>query len=499
MAPTILATTSKAASPVVAPDISGACRPGASQPRLLPPQPPGYPPPPHPSEKRQLHFRVASFNLGISQAMIKEDPQVMEEHVQSVCGRIVTGWNTDLFFGCKVGGARGGFKKTERKVHDILRKSFNGNLDGPFADKYSVHECDNFIAVFGFERDVSVCLHGTPKKCKFEADGDADAVIACFDLQPRGVSEPEVHLVVGNLHIDCGSIPGKKQRIVQELRDKLEKYSAPSRDISVVRLIVGDDNLSTEEVQMALQQRKDADPLWTVTTSSYELPGDHMAVSGAIGIRCPIKIGKSFSKERFMCLEEHDVVAVDFFLSADPLFATDQSAEDGTDADDLSSRADWDNSTQEETRESSPESEGESGDKDTRQSTAAAHEEMQEFWTLHYGTDCDQSVLEVLNRLLFMKRKRGAVTDASRHGLAFASQEETWRAIKRVLDRRQKYLERIGINEVNHHMNEEQKAEFCKLEREVFHTSGEQKKRQASDRKTYKNGLPQKAGEKKTE
>ena len=333
-------------------------------------------------------------------------------------------------------------------------------------------------------------------RCKFEADGDADAVIACFDLQPRGVSEPVVHLVVGNLHMVCGSIPGTRQRIVQELRDELEKYSAPRPDISVVRLIVGDDNLSTDEVQMALQQRKDTDPLWTVTTSSYELPGDHMAVSGAIGIRCPIKIGKSFSKERFMCLEEHDVVAVDFFLPADPLFATDQSAEDGTDADETSFSANWDNSTAETARESSPESEGESGDKDTRESTAAAHCEMQEFWTLHYGTDCDQSVLEVLNRLLFMKRKRGAVTDASRLGLAFASQEETWRAIKRVLDRRQKYLKSIGINEVDHHMNDEQKEEFCKLEREVFHTSGEKKKRQASDRDTWRK-MQQKAGEKK--
>ena len=132
-----------------------------------------------------------------------------------------------------------------------------------------------------------------------------------------------------------------------------------------------------------------------------------MALSGAIGTPCPVSIGKSFSKERFMCLEEHDVVAVDFFLSADPLFATDQSAEDGTDADDLSFRADWDNSTQEETRESSPESEGESGDKDTLQSTAAAHEEMREFWTRHYGTDCDQTVLEQVGRLLFLKRKRG--------------------------------------------------------------------------------------------
>ena len=128
-----------------------------------------------------------------------------------------------------------------------------------------------FIAVFGFDGDVSVCSHGDPKKFTFDADGDVDAVIASFDLQPRGVSEPVVHLVVGNLHMVCDSIPGTRQRIVQELRDELEKYSAPSRDISVVRLIVGDDNLSTDEVQMALQQRKATDPLWTVTTSSWEL------------------------------------------------------------------------------------------------------------------------------------------------------------------------------------------------------------------------------------
>ena len=91
------------------------------------------------------------------------------------------------------------------------------------------------------------------------------------------------------------------------------------------------------------------------------------------------------------------------------------------------------------------------------------------------------------------------MTDASRLGLASASQEETWRAIKRVLDRRQKYLKSKGINEVRHPMNDEQKEEFCKLERAVFHKSDEQQKRQESDRNTYKNGLPQKAGEKKAE
>ena len=128
--------------------------------------------------------------------MIKEDPQVMEEHVQSVCGRIVHAGNVDLFFGYKVGGAREGFQKTGRKLHDILRKSFNGNLNGPFGDKYSVHECDNFIAVFVIEGDVSVCLHGTLKKFTFDAEGDAGGVIACFDLQPRGVSQHVVLVVV---------------------------------------------------------------------------------------------------------------------------------------------------------------------------------------------------------------------------------------------------------------------------------------------------------------
>ena len=103
-------TASKAGSLVVV-----FCRPGAPQPRLLLPQPPGNPPPPHLLEKRQLHFRVASCNLVIHQAMIesgKAKPQVMAEHVQSVCGRIVHAGNVDLFFGCKVGGARGGFHKT---------------------------------------------------------------------------------------------------------------------------------------------------------------------------------------------------------------------------------------------------------------------------------------------------------------------------------------------------------------------------------------------------
>ena len=87
-----------------------------------------------------------------------------------------------------------------------------------------------------------------------------DAAITCFDLKPCGASQPAVHVVVGNLHIVCGSKVkppnlATRQRIVKELRDELQEYAAPQRHMSVVRLIVGDDNLSTEEaVQTERQQ-----------------------------------------------------------------------------------------------------------------------------------------------------------------------------------------------------------------------------------------------------
>ena len=89
-----------------------------------------------------------------------------------------------------------------------------------------------------------------------------DAAITCFDLKPCGASQLAVHVVVGNLHIVCGSkvkppTLATRQRILKELRDELQKYVAPERHMSVVRLIVGDDNLSTEEAVQALQQEKD--------------------------------------------------------------------------------------------------------------------------------------------------------------------------------------------------------------------------------------------------
>ena len=69
--------------------------------------------------------------------------------------------------------------------------------------------------------------------------------------------------------------------MVQLLRKRLEEFTAPDPRVPTVRLIVGDDKLSTEEARQAYQQKTDEEPLWVVIPALAEGKGDHVAVSGA--------------------------------------------------------------------------------------------------------------------------------------------------------------------------------------------------------------------------
>ena len=150
----------------------------------------------------------------------------------------------DILFGCEVGGFRQGFRCTGMNVWDILQTRLGSTV--------SVAEIDNYIAVF---RKSSALLHGPSSKFTF-GEGCFDAAITRFDICPGGASQPVAHVIVGNLHIDYSNNPRwsvlERQKIVRLLRDELETYTAPQPDMPVVRLIVGDDNLSTEEAMQAL-------------------------------------------------------------------------------------------------------------------------------------------------------------------------------------------------------------------------------------------------------
>ena len=109
------------------------------------------------------------------------------------------------------------------------------------------------------------------------------------------------------------------------------------------------------------------------------------------------------------------------------------------------------------------------------------HNAMKQFWADTYDTGYDEDLLSHLARLLFMKRKRVESADASQLGLAFASQEETWRAIRDVLELRQSYLKSKGIKDLSHVLTSDERMELTKRARADYEDSEEQQQLQKKD------------------
>jgi hypothetical protein len=106
---------------------------------------------------------------------------------------------------------------------------------------------------------------------------------------------------------------------------------------------------------------------------------------------------------------------------------------------------------------------------------------MKHLWEETYDTGYDEDLLSQLARLVFMNRKRVESADASQLGLAFASQQETWRAIRDVLELRQSYLKSKGIEDLRHVLTSDERAELTKRVRAEYENSEEQRALQDTD------------------
>ena len=242
-----------------------------------------------------------------------------------------------------------------------------------------------------------------------------------------GASQPSVHIVAGNLHIV----------------------------------------VSTEEAGQALQRETQVDPLSEVIPALAEGRGDHVAVNGAAARLNRILVDVSF-EDRAMCRDQHDAVAVMFsdrgasqpaeraadmederssgdsrelgsFLAMLSDRGTSQPAERATDMED--ERSSWDSrelgSFFRELGRFLVFTRSWSSQNLREELTSEAnliHNAMKQFWADTYDTGHDDDLRSHLARILFMKRKRVESADASQLGLACASQEETWRAIRDVLE-----------------------------------------------------------------
>ena len=108
---------------------------------------------------------------------------------------------------------------------------------------------------------------------------------------------------------------------------------------------------------------------------------------------------------------------------------------------------------------------------------------MREWWEKTNGSSSrfDDQMLSQLARVLFLKRKCVDAADASQPDGAFAPQEETWRAIRGVLELRQRYLKSKGIKNLAHVLNKEQRAEFTRGARKEYEETEEQQHLQKKD------------------
>ena len=95
---------------------------------------------------------------------------------------------------------------------------------------------------------------------------------------------------------------------------------------------------------------------------------------------------------------------------------------------------------------------------------------MKTYWQAFSNTPYNEDVLKQLSDVLFMKRKE------------VRSEEEKFRAIRDVLERRQIYLQSKGIKNLGHKMDEDQRGEFCKEVREEYENLEDQQTRQAHDK-----------------
>ena len=170
-----------------------------------------------------------------------------------VCATIVQDADADLLFACEVGAFRQGLSKAAINVEDILTK--------PFGDSIRFSEVDNYLSLWGFggaSQPAVVSLHGDTDIYHVPIGRQVDAVITRFDVQTSG--HGKVHVVTGNMHIVCGERPLSiltRQRAVRFLQVHLDGLEAPESDTPVVRLAVGDNNLTSQEAREAFQRHTD--------------------------------------------------------------------------------------------------------------------------------------------------------------------------------------------------------------------------------------------------
>ena len=270
---------------------------------------------------------LCSFNFGMQQTQLNTARSWTPIARKMVLMLMKMFNQADIIFGCELGGHRLGFEKSNADLGNVVAEAATGATFNTCGAYGTFNQRDHIRLVENNSWDVPSGAGGDQ-----EAHMKYDIFVIDFGgTAVDGASQPvrgSCHFVVGNLHVRTPSgvrvsVTTRRKHVTACL-DHLSTLQVIHDDQPVIRCLVGDFNLSEQEVLGATQaarpcaayssvQRRHGLHQWAAQASHHGRSGDVMLCAGALVQQMTIPIGCSYD-DRGMRSDCHDVVGAELFV-----------------------------------------------------------------------------------------------------------------------------------------------------------------------------------------
>ena len=214
-------------------------------------------------EAQFVGIRVVSFNMGMPQSMLDSERRWRTQHVfkvRDVLTKLGHGAGSDLVLCSEVGDMRKGFSASNVDYNHIMQDALPGAsyvTSGAYLNVWNIQ--NRAAAVVDSATWSASVAHSTDMHWQAFDLTFRDAPQLADRAAPQ-LAAPKVGLLVGNMHITAGkhkaSIPTKR-RILQKALQHLTSLEVDAwrfrKDFHIMRLLVGDCNLTKEDAEAAIQ------------------------------------------------------------------------------------------------------------------------------------------------------------------------------------------------------------------------------------------------------
>ena len=214
-------------------------------------------------ETQFVGIRVVSFNMGMPQSMLNSKRRWRSEHVfkiRDVLTKLGHGASSDLVLCSEVGDMRKGFSVSNVDYDHIIQDALPGAFyvtSGAYLNVWNIQ--NRAAAVVDSATWSASAAHTTDMHWQAFDLTFRDAPQLADRAAPQ-LAAPKVGLLVGNMHITAGKHKASiqtKRRILQEALQHLTTLQVDAwrtrEDFQVMRLLVGDCNLTKEDAFPATQ------------------------------------------------------------------------------------------------------------------------------------------------------------------------------------------------------------------------------------------------------